>query len=402
MHPLENVIQAYDWGSRTAIAELQGRPSPSPKPEAELWMGAHPAAPSRLADRTGETLLGLTSSHPYAVLGPRVQAAFGGAFPFLMKVLAADRPLSLQAHPSKAQAEAGFADEEARGVPRSAGHRNYKDPNHKPELLCALTPFDALCGFRAAEESAALFAALGVPALAPVIDALRGPDGIRAAFERLMRMTGDEKDALLAAVIPACASLARGGGPFAASAGWSVTLAEMYPGDVGAVSALLLRHLALAPGEAIYLPAGNMHAYLRGAGVEIMASSDNVLRGGLTPKHVDLPELLRVLDFEPREARAISPRAVSAVEGVYDTPSPDFRLSRIELERGGAFSTDVDGPELLLVTRGTARLATEHRAVDLSAGASAFVGFADRRYTFTAGDAGATAYRATVNIERLS
>lgn len=395
MHRLVNVVQGYDWGSRTAIASLEGR-APSAGPEAELWMGAHPAAPSRL-EGLDTTLLALTQESPEDVLGARVRGAFGGAFPFLLKVLAAERPLSLQAHPSKAQAEAGFAEEEARGVPRNAPHRNYKDANHKPELLCALTPFDALCGFREAAESARLFSSLDVPRLAPLAGMLTGPNGIRSTFEALMRMTGAEKDALLAEVIPACARLAAAPGPFADAARWSVTLSAMYPGDVGAVSALLLRHLTLAPGEAIYLPAGNMHAYLRGTGVEIMASSDNVLRGGLTPKHVDLTELLRVLDFEARETRPIVARAVGAHEAVYDTPSPDFRLSRVTLSAGDVFTSTPLGPEILLVTEGAAHVASGATRVELGSGKSVFVACADGPYEIRAATPrAAVIYRATV------
>lgn len=390
---LDNPIQQYAWGSRTVIAELLGNPSPSEAPQAELWMGAHPLAPSRIA-RDGTSLLAEIQADPRATLGAELGRRFGARLPFLLKVLAAETPLSLQAHPSKAQAEAGYAAEEQAGVPRSSSHRNYKDDNHKPELICALTPFDALCGFRPARATLDLLLALEIGALRPLIDALArdtGAHGLRVAFSTLMSTPRSEVASTVDAVVRAARRVAAASGAFSAECAWAVRLGDLYPGDPGVVSALFLNLFRLEPGQALYLPAGNLHAYLHGAGVEIMANSDNVLRGGLTPKHVDVSELLRVLDFEDRPRHPLTAERVSDVEAVYPTDAPEFRLSRVELDGRATFrATDRRGPEILVCTRGTATLPY---GAELARGRSVFVTASETAYDI-AGDA--TLYRATV------
>lgn len=382
MDLLENPIRPYAWGSRTAIASLQGRPSPSPGPEAELWIGAHPAGPSRAR---GRTLGELISATPEAALGPRALERFGPRLPFLLKVLAAEAPLSLQAHPSQEQAEQGFADEEKRGVPREAPHRNYKDANHKPELLCALTPFDALCGFRPIAPTLALLDALG---LSVEMSALRKDptaNGLKRIFHAWMALPKEQAAALAERVANGARLLE---GDFYRERKWLLRLAELYPGDPGIAGAALLNVLHLEPGEAVYLAAGNLHAYLGGVGVEIMASSDNVLRGGLTPKHVDVPELLKVLDFSPLEVKP-QVAIASGKEHVYAVPTPEFRLSRLD---AGFDSEERWGPDLLLCTAGKCVVAAGGRSLALQSGQAAFLPFADGAYS-VAGDA--TVYRAT-------
>lgn len=386
MELLENVVQPYAWGSKRAIAELLGR-APSSSPEAELWMGAHPSAPSRLA-RTGESLLARIERDPESTLGGEARRRFGDKLPFLLKVLAADAPLSLQAHPSLEQARAGFDAEEEAGVPLTAPHRKYKDRNHKPELLCALGPFEALCGFRAVDDARALFEALGSVALGPVRARLREGD-VRSAFSWLMREA--ERGGVVAATVEACARIAASSSPFAAACAWSSKLAEAYPGDVGVTSALLLNHVVLSAGEAIYLPAGNLHAYLRGVGVELMANSDNVLRGGLTPKHVDVDELLAILDFRTGAVEKVLPVADprNAGEELWSTPAPEFRLSRVHV--ASSTTLDVRGPEILLCTDGTVRAGD----VRLARGQSAFVAASERRLAL---EGQGTLYRAAVQL----
>lgn len=388
MDVLDCTVMPYPWGSRTAIAELTGRP-PTSKPEAELWMGAHPVAPARIErGGTKATLDAIVARDPEAELGSASIAAFGPRLPFLLKVLAAAEPLSLQAHPTLAQARKGFADEEARGVPLTASFRNYKDPSHKPELLCALTPFDALSGFRAPHEVLDLFSALDVPeALAALAPLRMTPDaqGIAETFEALMTMPEERRAPVVAAVV---AAAARGTG-LERERALVKRLAELYPGDIGIVSALLLEQVHLAPGEAIFLDAGNMHAYLDGTGVEIMASSDNVLRGGLTKKHVDVPELLRVLTFAPQRTQVLRPRAVDADESVYDTPAREFRLSRLTVK--GELRRVPRGPEILLVTDGAVRAGDR----TLERGASAFVPASHGEYVL---EGNATVFRATTNL----
>jgi len=395
VYPLKSAIKDYAWGSRTAIAELTGRPAPSPGPEAELWMGAHPSAPSSALLPTGpEPLDQLIQRDPARALGDRVQGRFGTRLPFLLKVLAAARPLSLQAHPSAAQAAAGYARENAQGVPLDAPHRSYRDASHKPELLAALGRFRALCGFRRRDETASLLRELDVPELGAVqrhLEAGPEPAGLRAAFAALLALDAAERAATVAATTAACTRHAAGGGRFGAECAMALALASEYPGDVGVVCALLLNLVTLRPGEAVYLPAGNLHAYLEGVGVEIMASSDNVLRGGLTTKHVDRPELLRVLDFSPIDAAPLLP-ARSGPESVYATPAAEFRLSRLDLT-GGPCSLRATGPEILLVTAGAAVAQSPLGRHSLRHGEAAFVPAASGEYSL---EGTATVFRAAV------
>ncbi|WP_434390653.1 mannose-6-phosphate isomerase, class I [Melittangium boletus] len=385
MHLLDNVIQPYAWGSRTALAELLGQPSPSATAQAELWMGAHPGAPSRVRrDGQGRTLLELIRAAPERELGERVARRFSGELPFLFKVLAADTPLSLQTHPSLAQAREGFARENGLGLAPGAPHRNYKDANHKPELTCALTPFDALCGFRRADETLALFDGLGLASLAPLLAPLRAsPDaqGVARMFERLMTGPRESLAVQVAEVVAACAERAEHAGPFREELRQAVRLGALYPGDPGVVGALMLNLVRLQPGEAIYLPAGNLHAYLGGVAVELMANSDNVLRGGCTPKHVDVPELLRVLDFQCGPVRTLVAEPGADAESVYPTPAEEFRLSRFELRPGLDARPVRRGPEILLCAAGAARLTLADQTLALPRGASVFVSAADGAYT---------------------
>jgi len=338
MQRLDAPIRGYAGGSRTAIAALQGRPA-SGGPEAELWMGAHPGAPAVLAG-TGEPLDAAIAADPDGWLGADVAAEFGPRLPFLLKVLAAAEPLSLQAHPSTEQAVAGFDAEEASGVTP----RTYVDRHHKPELLVAVEEFDALCGFRSPAAAAADLAALDVPLLAPVVEELRRPDpadALRGAVTALLTMA--VPGPLVAATVRAAA-----GRP-----GYELVgeLAGTYPGDPGVVLALLLNRVRLAPGEAVWMPAGNLHAYLRGLGVEIMAASDNVLRGGLTPKHVNVPELLRVLRFEVLDDPVV--RAVDLAPGLctWPVPVPDFALHRASVA-GTSVDLPGAGPRVVLCLTG--------------------------------------------------
>jgi mannose-6-phosphate isomerase len=393
---LDCTVMPYAWGSRTAIASLQGRPTPAPTPEAELWMGAHPLAPSRLT-RSGTTtdLAAVIAADSDGQLGRSVAGRFGPRLPFLLKVLAPERPLSLQAHPTAAQAAAGFEDEERRGVPRSAAHRNYKDPHHKPELICALTPFEALCGFRRAADTRALFDALAVPqldALASPLRSMPGAPGVEATFRALMTLGAGDAARLVEGLVRACRSHR---GAFRDECRWAVRLAEEYPGDRGVASALMLNLVRLEPGEAIYLDAGNLHAYLHGVGVEIMASSDNVLRGGLTPKHVDVPELLKVLDFLDGPVPVRRSREVDRHEVAWDTPAAEFRLSRIHVA-AEAVGRLVTGPEILCCVDGAVRLTPGDgtATIGLSQGASAFVPANTGRYRL---DGAGTLFRATTN-----
>lgn len=369
MWQLTNTTRHYPWGSHTVIPELLGETSPAAEPHAELWMGAHPDAPSVLPD--GRGLDQAIAAEPDRLLGGAVRQRFGTRLPFLMKVLAADSPLSLQAHPTTAQAEVGFAAEEAAGVAPDDPTRSFKDPHHKPEILLALTPVEALCGFRPVEESLHCLAKLQLAELKPTIAALaRG--GLQVAIPQLLALSEKRRASLVTAVAEKAAGFVAAHDPeFINTYRWAASLAKTYPGDPGVVISLLCNHLTLAPGEAVFLPAGNLHAYLCGAGIEVMASSDNVLRGGLTGKHVDLAALIEVLDFTDGRVPVIHP--VLGPGGLrYPVPVKDFDLTRVELgEDAGSLRTP--GPQVLLCTEGTAVLATEDDELVLDRGESAFV-----------------------------
>jgi mannose-6-phosphate isomerase len=353
---LEGVIRSYAWGSRTALPELLGRPATG-EPQAELWLGAHPSAPARVAagDGTSVALDAWIARDPGSVLGREAADRFGGELPFLLKVLAVDAPLSIQAHPDAAQARAGFARENAAGVPLDAPQRCYRDPHAKPELICALTPFLALDRFREPAEILRRIDALRVRALDEVIAPLRrSPDrrGLTAFFEAWMTLERGARAERLDAVVRA-ARAAEGDPALAEMA----RLAAAYPGDAGVLAPLFLHLVELAPGQALFLPAGELHAYLAGMAVEIMSSSDNVLRGGLTPKHVDVPELLRTLSFASGAVDVLAPRAQASGELRYETPAREFSLARIDVRPGRSFAAArARAVEILVCTAGAGRL----------------------------------------------
>ncbi len=371
MQLLDNPVRPYAWGSRSVIASLLGRPVPSPHPQAELWLGAHPADPSHLVRGGGRrrSLLEEVTEDPESTLGAGRADKWAGRLPFLLKVLAADEPLSLQAHPSAAQAAAGFAREEAIGLAPDAPVRNYRDPNAKPELICALTELHALVGFRDAHCSVQLLRALAFDRLdklaghVELLAADPGPNGLRALFTTWITLPQAALDELMPAVQDGCVRLLRDpGGRFRDEARTVLDLSERYPGDAGVLAALLLNRITLAPGEALFLAAGNLHSYQSGAGIELQASSDNVLRGGLTPKHVDVPELLRVLDFSSGPPAVL--RGVPDGSWVrYDTPAEEFRLYRLDLvgslQPPDPVAVPDGGPRILLCTDGAARVSAQ-------------------------------------------
>ena len=408
MRTLDGVVRPYAWGSRTAIASLRGMPTPSPHPEAELWFGAHPAAPAHCVDGgAGEDLLTVIDGDPAGQLGAHCADRFDHRLPFLLKVLAAEEPLSLQAHPTKEQARAGFARENAAGIPVDAPNRNYRDDNHKPELVVALSEFDALAGFRDPAVTVELLRALQVPELDSYLGLLAGqPDshGLRALFTTWLTLP----DSILRSVIPAVleaaiAYLNSGERRFALELQTVLELGEAYPMDPGVLTVLLLNRLRLSPGEGLFLGAGNLHAYLRGTAVEIMANSDNVLRGGLTPKHMDVPELLAVLDFAPSAVDDLLPtvRTVGP-ERIYSTPAPEFRLSRIELDgtgthRPSSVSLDAPGPQMLTVISGTVEVrghGTDY--VSVTPGRSLWLADSDPDVVVRAASSSAVFFRAIV------
>ncbi len=408
MELLRGAVRTYAWGSRTALAEFTGRPVPAAHPEAELWLGAHPADPARLETDDGESsLLEAVVADPDGQLGSVARSRFGEVLPFLVKVLAADEPLSLQAHPSAEQAVEGYLREEKLGIPLASPVRNYRDTSHKPELLVALQPFEALAGFRPAALTVELLRALAVADLDPYIGLLNDQsdaDGLRALFTTWITAPQPHIDALVPAVLDgAIGYITSGATRFAAEAKTVLELGERYPGDAGVLASLLLNRITLAPGEAIFLPAGNLHTYLRGVAFEVMANSDNVLRGGLTPKHVDVPELLRVLDFTPTtESQLRPPIRCDGLSLVYETAAEEFALSVLKLD-GEHLGHEVDapsrhdGPQILLCTEGAATVHGKSKTLTLQRGMAAWVAADDGPLRLVARRP-ATLFRATVGL----
>ncbi|WP_395657317.1 mannose-6-phosphate isomerase, class I [Nocardioides sp.] len=389
MHRLTGETRNYAWGSRTLLPRFLGRDSDG-DPHAELWVGAHPGDPARLAD--GTTLLDLLTEHPGRELGSAVADRFGGRLPFLMKALAAAEPLSLQVHPTHQRAEQGFARENGAGIAIGSPRRSYQDASHKPELIYAVTRFEGMAGFRDVDRSIAILELLGLPwadeiardlahgtpaeALHRVVSgllSLRDPElsdalvdlakAARTAEERSHRQrppttrhhrerTSVEREAVRV---------------FAQAA----ALAERYPGDPGVLVTLLLNHVVLSPGEAMFLDAGVVHAYTSGFGVEIMASSDNVVRAGLTPKHVDVDELLEIADFTPMPPPLCPGRPVPDGLVSFSPPVEEFTL---HVGVAPATALPATGPRIVLVLDGEVHLATAAERLHLTRGDAVFVG----------------------------
>ncbi|HEY9334514.1 MAG TPA: mannose-6-phosphate isomerase, class I [Kribbella sp.] len=360
--PLQNTIRDYAWGSPTALPELLGV-RPTGEPQAELWMGAHESAPSVLPN--GDTLYDAVSADPAAVLGEETAERFDGRFPFLAKLLAAAQPLSIQAHPSRDQAIDGYQRDEAAAIPRDAADRNYKDAWPKPEILIALEPFDALVGFRPLEATVALLDALAPAGFEQLTDLLRNGK-LQDAFSGFMSTDRDAIRPLVAALGEAVAQYP--GDAFPLERETLAKLCADFPDDPGVLAALLLNRVRLQRFDAVYLPAGNVHAYLRGLGFEVMANSDNVLRGGLTSKYVDVPELVSVVDFEP----LADPVLTATADGIYETGCEYFAIHRVDLSSGER-TIDVVGPRIVCCVDGSVDAAGKESVVTLSAGQSAFL-----------------------------
>jgi mannose-6-phosphate isomerase len=378
-------IQRYPWGTVDAIAELQGRPVPAPGPEAELWMGAHPSAPATLdrplplpipptTSTSPDTLDTVIAADPERELGAEVAARFGGRLPFLLKVLSAAKALSIQVHPSRAQAEAGYAAENVRGLAPGDPARNYVDDWPKPELLYALTRFEVAAGLRTPAHASALLRALEVDMLKPLAaDMADRSADLGAALASILQWP--EPAPLVASVVAACQRLSGSGGPYADACAAAVRVATDHPGDIGVVALLLMRHEVLQPGQAVFMPAGGLHAYLRGTGIELLANSDNVVRSGLTGKHIDVPELLKLLD--PSVAvPVLTPRLAAPGIATFDTPAPEFRLYLLDLS--ASLALPGTGPRILLCLDGACSFrAASGQELDLTRGGSCFIPFAD-------------------------
>ena len=341
-------------------------------------MGAHPSAPSAVERPGGRTTLdAVIAADPASELGTDCADAFGGRLPFLLKVLAAEKALSIQVHPSREQAEAGFAEENQRGLAPGTAGRNYVDDWPKPELLCALTRFEVLAGMRDCADAGALLSALQVPELAPLAAELTGGgDARRRVLARLLGWPLAQRSALIASVIAACERLAAGDGPYAEACAATVRIAGDHPGDMGIVASLLLRHSVLEPGQAMFMAAGGLHAYLRGTGIELLANSDNVVRAGLTGKHIDVAELVKLTD-PAVGVPLIEGSALDAGVWAYESPAPEFRLYRAEAG-AGELTLPAAGPRLVLCTEGAGTLRdAAGNTLKVARGESCFLSAAD-------------------------
>jgi mannose-6-phosphate isomerase len=390
---LEGVVRHYDWGGHDFIPQLIGVSNPQRKPFAELWIGAHPHAPSTAGIAGSPAPLDrVIAEAPEAHLGPAVSARFGGKLPYLFKVLDVSKMLSIQAHPDNSQAKEGFARESAAGIGLEAANRNYKDDSDKPEVDVALTDFWMLHGFRPLEQIERVLS--NIPELHSIMPhfsqrlAQAGHDPqarrhlMRELYGRVMTMPQQHIDDLLN---PLLARLEKENhidkdrpDYWAVRAGKSFSLPGGHR-DRGIFSIYLLNLLHLRPGQGTFQPAGLLHAYLEGVTVELMANSDNVLRGGLTPKHVDVPELLRILSFESHLPDVFDGDLISDVERVYRTPAEGFELSRIDLGPGREYRGEAaNGPDAILVLQGSAILATGAFITPLKRGSILLIRFGTR------------------------
>jgi mannose-6-phosphate isomerase len=377
---LKNEIKEYHWGSRIFIPQLTGMRSPCQRPQAEMWLGAHPGASSMATvDNKQIRLREIIKNDPVGALGKSVSDKFSGDLPFLFKVLSAARPLSLQAHPNKAQARLGFAREDSKDIPIESPHRTYKDQNHKPEMICALTHLWAFKGFRRNKDIIDLMDMVGASSVGVQTELLRRQDeneGLKGFFTSLLTMEKGKQEMVIEKIMGIVNGLEASEPAFE----WIIKLYREFPGDIGVLSPLFLNVVCLEPMEAIYITSGELHGYLEGSGLELMANSDNVIRGGLTPKHVDVKELLDILDFAPHEPEIIRPEQAGNNEAIYRTGNHEFVLSVITLHGGGREGSiyrgpAARGPEIIICTEGKANITDINKrdSLDISKGLSFFI-----------------------------
>lgn len=394
---LDNPVQEYAWGSKTFIPRLLGKPFPAPTPQAELWMGAHPhGTSSALRDGRWVPLSDLIQKDPSGILGKSTAARFSNRLPFLFKVLAASKPLSIQAHPNQEQALEGFEREEKQAIALSAHHRNYRDPFHKPEILCALTPFWALKGFRTVDEIRAILSRVGFRAANLPYLQEKDENGFRKTITKLLTMGREEQKRFVSNLVSAVAAHPSSDPVFE----WMIRLQEDFPDDLGVLGPVFLNLVLLQPGEALCIAPGELHSYLDGAGLEVMANSDNVLRGGLTEKHTDVQELLKILDFSPGQRKILHPRLQGSAEWLYPEGAEEFLLSRMTLEHGMVHQSPLKrSVEIMICVQGEAELSDIEtgQTLSLRCGSSMMVPASAKGYRLRGAG---TLYKASVPLEK--
>ena len=375
IYKLRNPIRDYEWGSKTFISNLLGRELPAEEPQAEMWLGTNPLSPSKVKINGSEgSLLEIINQDPKQMLGHKVAVKFGNKLPFLFKVLAAASPLSLQAHPASYLAEEGFKLENEQNIPLGSPERTYKDVNHKPELICALTGFEALCGFQSIAEIVERVKYLGLEEHFPSIDRRESTSkNLKKIFLGIMSEHNDEQPKKISVLINKISAAKARNDREILIFKWITKLAVIYPYDMGVFAPLFLNLVKLSPGDALFIDAGVLHSYLNGCGVEIMANSDNVLRGGLTNKKVDLPQLTKTLEFSADSLMRIEPEKNNN-EIFYKSPANEFQLSKIiVIDDKDYINRNILSAEILLCVGGEGKLTWSDDTLKISSGESVFV-----------------------------
>jgi len=354
---LDNCVQEYSWGSREFIPNLLGQPSPFPKPMAELWMGTHPKGPSKVfLNGNWQLLEDVIRQAPFSALGKKAVYKFGSNLPFLFKILAANKPLSIQVHPNLKQAKTGFIRENRQKIPPKAENRNYNDTNHKPEILCALTPFDALKGFRTPHQILKYLNRISPLRHETIFDPLKEAlvkNDLNFFFTTLMTSSPELKSQMVGQAVLRAKNIFSNDPAFS----WILKLNQFYNGDIGVLAPIYLELIHLRPGESIYIPPGQLHAYLDGNAIELMANSDNVIRGGLTSKNIDIKELLDIVDFRIKPLEILTAIHGHTLERTYLTPAAEFCLSGITLEKEQSFiSSQHRSVEIMLFSNGNGKI----------------------------------------------
>jgi len=381
---LKNQIQNYSWGSNTFIQQLLGNDNASREPQAELWMGSHLQASSQVIMNGKEkSLREVILSNPEEMVGVEISCKFNNNLPFLFKVLAAAKPLSIQAHPGKQQAEKGFLKENTDNIPINSRIRNYKDDNHKPELIFALTDFELMCGFQPIAEIIERIDYLKLEETIPEINDLRKAaleNNLKGLYSKLMSITSN-RDKYVLELKKRIENFKPRNEHDKLISKWISKLADVYPNDMGVFSPLLLNIIQLKHGEALFIEDGILHSYLSGSGLEVMANSDNVLRGGLTSKNVDIPELLQILKFDVQDIKTIQPD-INNNETFFRTPAQEFQLSRIEIiEQQPQINSEIKSPEIMLCTAGSGKIFWNNSVLEMKKGESIFIPFSISEYT---------------------
>jgi len=370
IYKMKNPIKNYAWGSRTFISHLTGQETPSQEPQAELWMGSHPQGESLVeCDSHWIPLSSLVSNNPDTVLGDNLARQFDNNLPFLFKILAIDHPLSIQTHPNDCQAIEGYERENQLKIPLSSAKRNFKDRYHKPELVCALTPLWAMCGFRTIESIQKNFEPLG-----SIIVPGQSIQSATNFFAHLMLLTDNDKSQLIDTAVQ-YGQTRRDQTQWQ----WVCRLASLFKDDIGVLAPLFLNTICLNPGEALFLEPGVLHAYLEGNAVEVMYNSDNVIRGGLTVKHIDIDTLLEIISPDG-ELIQIHPQMIQENQWLYQTPVNCFSLIRYNMPSGHEMAISVNGPEILLCVKGSLTIRQNENMITLKQGMSAFVSHETRSY----------------------